>query len=693
MGKASQKKKTKNSLPAHNETRESCKTNISFHNFITKTPFQISLIAIIGLIAYSNTFQVPFFFDDATNIFWNPIIKNLDNFFFSTEAYKYNPRRFVGYLTFALNYHFGGSNVLGYHIVNLCIHIINAILVFLLVRLTFKTPYFTTAQHEKNDSPFTINHIALFSGLLFVAHPLATQAVTYIVQRYTSLATLFYLLSLVCYIKARLTQSSRLTTQPSIFFTLSLLAAILGMKTKEIVFTLPIIIGLYEVSFFETSTKKKLLFLLPVLLTIAIVPLSILNIDKPFSEILTEIDAKTRVDTDLSRWDYFLTQMRVITTYIRLIFLPINQNLDYDYQVFHTFFTPPIFASFIFLISLILMGILSFIRSCSGNKYFRLIGFGILWFFITLSVESSFIPIVDVIFEHRAYLPSVGAFVTITTLFFMGIKSYYGDRVPSKIPLILALLVVIVLAGATYARNKVWQNEITLWKNVAEKSPKKERAHNNLGIAYQAANKIEKAIEQFTIALDLNPDNAEVLSNLGVAYSSLGYNQKAIIYFEKSLRLNPNAMTHNNLGSIYESQGSLEKASEQYKIATEMKPDLVVAHNNLGNIYFKKGVYEKAIEQFQIALKLKPDHAAAAYNIGVALINKNLPEKSVKYFLLALDSRPQYSEAHNNLGVAYSQQNNLQKAVEHFKIAVQQDPKNTGAKRNLEFATQRLKNQ
>ena len=169
----------------------------------------IIIICLLGVIIYSNTFNVPFHFDDHSNIVENYTLRDLSNFWPPTGS------RWFGFLTFVLNYHFGGLNTIGYHVVNLTIHILNAILVYWFVVLTFKTPFSkvsvvsVSVGNQPNQfnlptfQPF--NYLPLFIALLFVSHPVQTQAVTYIVQRFTSLATFFYLLSLVMYIKFRLT--------------------------------------------------------------------------------------------------------------------------------------------------------------------------------------------------------------------------------------------------------------------------------------------------------------------------------------------------------------------------------------------------------------------------------------------------------------------------------------------------------
>jgi Tfp pilus assembly protein PilF len=633
--------------------------------------FSLVLIAT-GLVAYSNSFSVPFVFDDGPQIADNPVIKDLGNFLSSSRGYEMNPRRYVGHLSFALNYHVGGLGVFGYHLVNLAIHILNALLVYFLVILTFRTPHFRSQQSAVSDqqkafhdspvtvprsllSPdhplFTIHYsrfLAFFSALLFVVHPVQTQAVTYIVQRFTSLATLFYLLSLVFYIKGRISgrQSADSIQQPQdgspftvqgsriaisvVWYVLSLLAAALAMKTKEIAFTLPLMIILYDFVFFPSTLKKKLLFLSPVLLTLIIIPISVMGTHQPLGEILSDLSEKTRVQTEISRGDYLMTQMRVITTYIRLIFFPVNQNLDYDYPLSRSFFTPSVLLSFVLLASLMGTAVYLIYKTQGAKRKahsvespmpyargaMRLAGFGLLWFFIALSVESSFIPIVDLIFEHRIYLPSVGAFLALSAAC-VAAAVKVGEEQPraGKAVLRLVLLAMVVLLGATLARNTVWHEEGRLWDDVVKKSPGKPRPHYNLGLVYHEKGLLGDAIREYEITLALDPMDAEAHNNLGNTYSDLGRVDDALREYQTALRLKPDShVAHYNIANTYFDLGRVEEALREYRTALRLKPDYAEAHNNLGGIYFSQGHIGEALRELQIALKLNPDYAEARRN-------------------------------------------------------------------------------
>jgi hypothetical protein len=222
-----------------------------------RTFTHLILIVILGLIAYSNTFHVPFQFDDITAIVQNPVIKDLSFFTDPSQSRGYGHHfgyhtfrsRYIGYLTFALNYHLHGLDVTGYHIVNLLIHFSTSLLVYFLVRLTFKTPFFRNSRIMGRS-----DYIALFTALIFVSHPVQTEAVTYIWQRVASLAAMLYVLSLFMYIKWRL-----LRYQPNspesrgyfgvksvTYYLISLISSVLAMKTKQTAFTLPVAIALYE---------------------------------------------------------------------------------------------------------------------------------------------------------------------------------------------------------------------------------------------------------------------------------------------------------------------------------------------------------------------------------------------------------------------------------------------------------------
>lgn len=522
------------------------------------------LIAIVALIAYSNSFDVPFVFDDEPSITKNDVVQNLANFFANRSGYDYLPNRYMGNLSFALNYHFGGANVFGYHLVNLAIHIANALLVYALVRLTLRTPFFVNGPGSGDRGPedTSLRPYALlpfFAAILFVCHPIQTQAVTYIVQRLTSLVTLFYLGALVLHVRWRLAREAG-APFPSRsvipFWLLSLLSAVLAMKTKEIAFTLPLAVLLYECSFFGLPSRRRIAELVPLLLTIAIIPLSMLTLQKPVGEVLSDVSKATMEGTTLSRWEYLCTQLNVIVTYLRLLVFPVNQNLDYDYPASHSLLEPRTALSLLLLLSITGFALWLWRRSIprpsslSTHRVLRLPAFGIIWFFLTLSVESSVIPITDVIFEHRLYLPSVGFFIALVTLGTWGYNKWRTrSRGADKAAAALVVLVVLLLTGATYARNTVWGSWETLWLDVKRKSPMKARAYNNLGAYYVKVEKPAEAIREFERAVELNPRYLDSLYNLAMLYVWAGRFSEAKRISDTLQQLDPE--TFRTLDAMY----------------------------------------------------------------------------------------------------------------------------------------------
>jgi tetratricopeptide (TPR) repeat protein len=665
--------------------------------FLHKPLIHILLITAIVFIGYSHTFSVPFHLDDKPVIVENPIIKDLRYFteplrakvFKEHFGYHTFRSRYIGYLTFALNYRIHGLDPTGYHIVNILIHICTALLVYLLVHLTFQTPFLLTSKLRDYS-----RQIAFFAALFFACHPVQTEAVTYIWQRVASLATMFYLLSLTAYIKWRLIIHHSVKRPIHVhlksvpFYLISLLSAVLAMKTKQIAFTLPIMVVLYEFLFFKVKTGKRVLYVLPFLLTLPIIPLTLLDLEQSLGDVIGDVGEVSRDLTQMSRLDYLFTQFRVIVTYLRLIVLPINQNLDYDYPVFNSFFITEVVLAFLLLAAIFGTGLYLLYRSRRSSPHLRIIAFGIFWFFITLSVESGFIPIKEIIFEYRVYLPSAGIFLAFSMVVFIVIKEL-GERSTIVMKAVVSLLVVIIvlLTGATFARNTVWKDDITVWQDVVRKSPGKARPHSNLAGAYKSRGELDTAIEQYQTALKFNPDNSKTYNNLGVIYKSQGLTEKAIAYYKTAIKLKPDhSDAYNNLGNAYLSQGFVDKAVEQYRIALQLNPYNFNAHNNLGYAFESKGLINKAIGQYQKALKFQPDLPEIHYNLGTAYKSLGFFEDATRHFIKAIKIDPSYIEANNSLGNAYQSLGSFDKAIKQYKIALKIKPDFPDANKNLGFA-------
>lgn len=630
------------------------------------------LIAAVCLVAYSNTFRVPFQFDDKYQIAAKPFVRDVRAFIDPSKAKLYGTDhafrvRTVGYLTFALNYRLHGEDVTGYHVVNLAVHLLNALLVYWLVVLTFRTP-------GLKGSPLVeySGRVALFSALLFAGHPLQTEAVTYIVQRIASLATLFCLLGVTLYSRCRIASMENSAISRSLpWYLLSLLSAVLAMRTKEIAFTLPVTIALYEVLFFKGSTGKRALILLPFIFTMMIIPLRILGAGGTAGEWIGDVSQATRVGTALSRPEYLFTQSRVVVTYLRLLCFPVGQNLDYDYPVFASFGNPEVFLSFLFLVSLFAFAVYLLYRERGKPSAVRLVSFGVFWFFITLSVESSVIPISDVIFEHRVYLPSAGFFVAVATLAFMGVQGLKRRRRAYDTAAVAALTAaIIVLTGASYARNDIWRSESSLWEDVMKKSPRKARAYRQFGSMYWESGQYDRSIAYFSKAIALSPLYTAAYNGLGVVYGRLGRLDKAAETLETAIRLDPRfPEAEVNLGIVYSMANRIDEAILHFRRALWIDPRMVEARVDLAIVYNRKGLLDLAAEEYRTALELQPGNADVRNNLGIVYGRKGEIDKAIGEFQAALRLKPDDPDVHENLARAYEMKRLPDRAEEHRRTA------------------------
>ena len=494
----------------------------------------IGLISCLGIIVYSDSFLCSFHLDDTASIVKNLFIRNIQDL---QGIWNFWPCRFITYLSFALNYHFSGPNVVSYHLFNVTIHVVSAILVWWLTLLTFSTPVMKGNKISQHGGS-----IALLAGLIFVSHPIQTEAVTYIVQRASSMAALFYLASLCFYIKSRLPLQPPglkrfLLSGKDIFYISSLIMAIMAMFTKETAITLPLMILLYEYSFLRINNSFNWKPIVPFLGTLMIIPLTMF-LTKSVN--FQEMHRINEPSSGISPLQYLLTQLRVMVTYIRLAFLPFNQNIDYDYPVFKNIFELPVLGSIIFLTAILFWAKRMF------SKY-RLLSFSIFWFFLALLPESSLLPIRDVIFEHRLYLSLAGYSI------FLASGTYYlfGKNALVRAAMVL-MMVITCYSILTYQRNKVWSDNITLWKDSAAKSFHKVRPHNNLGLAYFDQGDLIQAISEYDEAIKAGPNVANPYINRGIAYAKLGNFNQAMSDFNKSIEISPqNGMAYSNRAILF----------------------------------------------------------------------------------------------------------------------------------------------
>lgn len=548
--------------------------------------------------------------------------------------------------------------------------------------------------------------MSLFTALIFVAHPIQTQAVTYTVQRYTSMAAMFYFLSILCYLKGRIIQQSAgdrgqrsevggqrekgshgivgensLSFKPVTLYAFCFLCGFLSLLSKESSVSIPGTILLVEYILFDRTWqgwKRKLLWFLPAFAILGIFFLYVYGFfrgEVQFGRLLEDVSEMMRAPgTVTSRWNYLCTQFNVVMIYVGLLFLPVGQNLDYMYPLKTGFFDGYTPLAFLILILIVGIGIWNI-------KKRPIITFGILWFFITLSVESSIFPIKDVLFEHRLYLPMFGFALVITYVVFCLLPIKQLGHV------VVSILIVTSLGTTTYLRNMIYQDGVTLWSDVVAKSPENFRAHYNLGNALRADGRQKEAIKSYSKALILRPGYIRASDNLGVVLTEAGQVDDAINNFSEALKTRPNdPLLHCNLGLALMRKGDFQEAVGHFSEALRIKPAYTKAHSNLGITLAQQGNLKDAILHFKEALKIEPDNVKIHSNLGQAfMLQRNLPEAG-QHYSEAVRIKPDYAEAHSKLGVVLVLQGDLDGGIEHFMEALKINPGLAEARQGLNKA-------
>ncbi|MBI4837754.1 MAG: tetratricopeptide repeat protein, partial [Nitrospirae bacterium] len=323
----------------------------------------------------------------------------------------------------------------------------------------------------------------------------------------------------------------------------------------------------------------------------------------------------------------------------------------------------------------------------------RLTAFGIFWFFIALSVESSIIPIEDVIFEHRVYLPSIGIIIAfVSSIFYLSLQITHHAHLPFRQTLRVIILfltvVVIIFSIVTYQRNIIWKDEISLWNDVIKKFPINARGHDTLGLVYFKKGELDKAMQEYKIAAKLKPDYVDSFIHLGEVLAKKGLWQEAENYFAKALELKKlkKLKTHAAIGlTSMDKDSILNFQIEQAKKNIGNKPtdESLTA---LGILYFRAGQYEEALKQFKEAIELNPSSKKAYIGIGNIYTAKNQPDKAISAFKDALKYDHGDYDAHVSLGVLYAQINQFDLAVDEFKKAVLIKPQSPASWNDLGVA-------
>lgn len=588
----------KDQISGSEERLRSGKSAFKFAQRLKPWPVQVLAMALATLVCYGHTLHVPFYLDDFSSIVENPVVQNWGGW---SGLWDYAPLRVVGYVSFAVNHHFGQFQVAGYHVVNIMIHYLAGCAVLALAKGLISAP-----AVRPLSSPGVAQWMPFLAGLLFLVHPLQTQAVTYIVQRLASLAALFYLAALACYVWARVSEQAWkrwLLLAGTVFF------AGLALFTKQNTFTLPLAVLLAELIFFQGG-KKRIFWLLAVIaagLGCLLVSLAAFSGYNPFS--LKAMEVLTRETTVISRVQYLATQMKVLWIYIRLFFYPAGLHLDHDVPLLDGLIsleTLPFLAGHVFVLVL----------AIRARKRYPVLAFGVLFYYVAHIVESSFIPIRDVLFEHRAYLPNAGLCLVTGWITVFVLPSLFGWLKPAAI----AVPMVAILSVMTWQRNQVWADPIALWRDNAAKTPNKYRVLDTLARQLLEAGRNQEAARVLALTDRFEQGDGNDIQwpsaiNHLIMLRRQGKLEEALAAADQYLSKNPNPRVRSkilaNKGNIYIEKRDLGKAEGSLREALTVYPENLPAMVNLGIVLFHKGARDEAKQILSEAIKRDPQQAEA----------------------------------------------------------------------------------
>lgn len=621
-------------------------------------------IALIVFLLYSNTLEAPYILDDEPNIHFNNNIRI--NSLSLTDLLKAgfesaSRNRPVANISFALNYYFHRYSVTGYHLVNILIHITTGLLLYFFIKSTVILPSLTKRYAPMHHwLPVTV-------AFIWLVHPIQIQSVTYMVQRMNSLAAMFYIMSMLCYVQARQAESRQ---NQLLLFGACLGSGILALGSKEIAATLPFFILLYEWYFFRDLDQSWLRrnYIYPLVVFLALAVITYLYLDGQFMKpILAGYG-----DRDFTPGQRLLTEFRVVVFYLSLIFFPhpSRLNLDHHFALSNSLLSPV--ATLLSIAAV--FGLIALAIGLAQRQ--RLLSFSVLWFLGNLLIESSLIGL-EIAFEHRNYLPSMMLISLTVTMTFR----YLPNKNIRRGAIAIALLFLSIW---TYERNHIWGNEIRLWADSARKSPQKARPHNNLGTSMFKQGHTKEAIINYSKVLQIEPDHAIAHNNLGFAMNSLQRVKVAITHYSEALRIKPNYERANrNLSAALRKQPHLIK-----ELRSINNIDPAESHLGRGLVLADMGGTDEALEQFSEALRINPDHGEVHFQRGRLLIEKGRIDEAIHHFSEALQIDPDDADAYFNMGVALARKGRVKGAIKQFEEALRLNPVDAEARQNM-FALQK----
>jgi protein O-mannosyl-transferase len=646
----------------------------------------LAMICLVW-VAYGNTLQHSFHFDDIPQILEKPWIRGLDKI--PGFILSYNQRPLV-ILSFNINYAISGFKEWSYHVFNITFHLLVVLLVYRLGKIIISHIF---EEAESKDNAF--NKMPLLAALIFAVHPLNTQAVTYISSRSSVMATIFYLITIILFFEGMCAKKEKELKINYFMVVGAVISFTLGFLSKLIVISLPAILFSYHYYFiYNHNIKSWIKRQWKLILGTAGAITSYILLYKIYYG-LGFVGLLRGDENVFTSWEYFLTQMGVIPfEYFRKMLFPFNLTIEPAFPVIKDW------KSWVSISGIFILGIfsLAWVKLSTlqrQSKKYSLEAFGLIWILITLSPTSSFLPLLDVSAEHRTYLPLVGFSLVLASLLIrlqifiqQGIKNNTKAICSNKKILRLSgafiLMILTFLLIGTRERNKVWKDEVSLWTDAKLKAPFVGRPYNNLGEAYDKVGDYNKAIAEFEAVLRLAPNYWYALSNLGNIYGKKKEYSRAILYTKKALQKKPNyAPGHYNLAKALHMTGNPKKAMQSYKAAIKYNPYFEQAFYNLGFLALELKQLKESVDNFKKFLKMQPNHPKANFGLGTSYAMMGNNKDAKKYYKNAITYDPEFLSPYINLANILMLTGNLVEAKKLLKIVLLKNPNLAGVHKNI----------
>ena len=613
-------------------------------------------LAALVAVVYARTFSAPFVFDDLTAIRDNATIRHLwpPGAVLSPPISTTAGGRPVVNLTLALNYAISGLAPWSYHALNLLIHAGVGLLLFGIVRQTL-------ARLSSRGSPAASETwLALTAAALWLLHPLQTESVTYVVQRAESLMAFLFLLTLYAFIR------SLAPSAPRCWLGLSFAACLLGMATKEVMVSAPLLVLLYSRTFVTGSMREAWRrhggFVAALAGTWLLLGWLVVGTEGR--------GGSAGFNAGVTPWSYALTQCGALVHYVALACWPHPLILDYG-------------TDLVTRVSDVALPAVAVIAALAATGWALVrrpaLGFAGAWFFALLAPTSSFVPVAtQSIAEHRMYLPLAALVVMAVVV---------AHRRIGSIALWCGLAVALAFALLTWRRNGDYQNALSLWADTVAKRPDNARAHCSLADALTTAGRTTEAAASYAMSLRLDPTGIEAHDGLGALLLEAGRVDEARTHFEIALRLEPDETeAQNRRGALLARAGQADGALPHFQAALKRQPERADFHTNYGAALLQLGRADEAVAEFETALRLRPDFAEAHSDLALVLLQSGRLPEAAAHYEAVLRATPRDPVAHGNLGYIALQQGRAAEAVSHYRAVVQVSADEPGAHVNLGHA-------